>query len=211
MNYYDEILLQLQDLLAEKDYEKALRIIDNELELAYVPRDFEEKLLEYRQEIRKQMPSKRELSSEEIEAFLHGDEDHQLIAVDALHKLNLRQYLFLIRDYLKSDGFINAKVLLIDSLIEQGIEGFFEVNRDGKIITFEPQKMPRCYESEAYLDAQELLNEYYLKEPSKLLLAKQLLYKEVLSALPHVPLKEEGASMASRIEKYIDDAFAGVN
>lgn len=45
-NYYDDILKKIKDLYEQKEYLKASMIIDEELNMPFVPSDFEEKLLD---------------------------------------------------------------------------------------------------------------------------------------------------------------------
>ncbi|MBR3006717.1 MAG: hypothetical protein IKH68_08690 [Erysipelotrichaceae bacterium] len=52
------------------------------------------------------------------------------------------------------------------------------------------------------------MTEYYLKEPSKLKLAQQLLYKELLLFLPQIVDRKESKNLAKKIEEFIDQAFA---
>ena len=47
MNYYDEISASIEASIAEERYDDALLTIRNELSIAYVPSDFEEKLHGY--------------------------------------------------------------------------------------------------------------------------------------------------------------------
>ena len=46
MNYYDEILKKIEELLKDNKQDEVKRIVDDELSQAYIPRDFEEKLNE---------------------------------------------------------------------------------------------------------------------------------------------------------------------
>jgi hypothetical protein len=106
-----------------------------------------------------------------------------------------------------SDGFINAKVLLIDSLIRQQINHRFIYLNGKDRYEFNPADVTKADEAEGYISALKCLEEYYLKEPSKLLLAQQLLNKEALLALPFNLSHEDGLKIAEKIENYIDDAF----
>lgn len=79
------------------------------------------------------------MSLEEIEESLKGDREHQLRAVDALHGMNLRSCLDLVRAYLETDPDPLASALLIDSLIDQQISEELTLNRDGIGYTFIPR------------------------------------------------------------------------
>ena len=51
------------------------------------------------------------------------------------------------------------------------------------------------------------LEEYYLKDPSKLKMAKSLLYKELMLTLPITLEESEGLYVAKDICEYIEEAF----
>ncbi|MBQ6333450.1 MAG: hypothetical protein IJI46_00030, partial [Erysipelotrichaceae bacterium] len=139
--------------------------------------------------------------------YLFNDPEHQLRAVTELDKRNLRDLIDLCDKYLRSNGFINAKVLLIDSLIRQQIDHrFVYINNDDRY-EFNPKDVKKADEAEGYLSAINCLQEYYLKEPSKLLLAEQLLNKEALLALPFNLSYEDGIKIAEKIKNYIDEGF----
>lgn len=207
MNYYDELLSKLDELMDNKHYKEAEKLIDDELSMAYVPKDIESKLKEYKDEVKVYTFRSRSLNDEQIEEYLFNDPEHQLRAVTELDKRNLRDLIDLCDKYLRSNGFINAKVLLIDSLIRQQIDHrFVYINNDDRY-EFNPKDVKKADEAEGYLSAINCLQEYYLKEPSKLLLAEQLLNKEALLALPFNLSYEDGIKIAEKIKNYIDEGF----
>ena len=57
----------------------------------------------------------------------------------------------------------------------------------------------------------KVLDDYYMKEPSKFVMAKQLLNKEMLMNLPKMYSGDEGKEIADKIIKFIDDAFNSAN
>ena len=118
MNYYAEILKKIEELLKDNKQEEVRRIIDDELNQAYVPREFEEKLNEIKDSLVVDIKT-HSLSDEEIIEYLGGSKEKQLMAVSILDKKNLREYVDICNDYLSHEGFKNAKALLLDSLIRQ--------------------------------------------------------------------------------------------
>lgn len=203
MNYYEEILKEIKEAIDAGEDEKARKLIENELSVSYVPRDVEEKLHEYLKELKSEEYSPKPLSDEDLERYLKMDEIHQLMAVEQLNKKNLRDYLDLCQDYLSSDGYINGKVLLIDSLIRQEINCDFSYNDS----TFNPSKIIRVEESEGFLSGLQAIRERFMKDPSMMRMGEQLLYKEVLLALPETLSYDEGLIVADKIIKHILDAF----
>ena len=207
MNYYDELIDKIKLLLREKNYEMAEKLIQDELSLPYVPKDIEEMLYNLKEQIVKSTIPHR-ISDEEIEKHLfEGDIDHQLMAVNELNGKNLRQYIDLCQRYLDGNGFANAKALLIDSLIRQEINHVFHYKRDDDLMMFNPCSYEVIEDSEPFSAASRQLSEDYMKEPSKLQLARQLLYKELIMALPDVYTSEEAMILEERIVEYINKAF----
>ena len=206
MDYYDETLEKIDKLLKENNDKAVLDIINDELKQAYIPRDFEAKLYDYLDKIRPQKVTKT-ISDDEIIDFLKSSNEKQLLAVDALNKRNLRDYIDLCNDYLCSDAFLNAKVLLVDSLIRQEINEEIKMTNNGLEYNFIPKYLLPIEESDGFISGNKYLCDYYLKEPSKLELAKNLLYKELILLLPINQDENEGIIIAKNITKYIDDAF----
>ena len=135
------------------------------------------------------------------------DENHQLIAVEELNNKNLRDYYDLCNSYLQSDGFINAKVLLIDSLIRQEINKEYKLKRNDEITVFNPSQIVPPEESDGFKLCLSELRGYFMKEPSMLQIAEQLLYKEALLSLPDNIHEKDSSYLAGKIEKFITDAF----
>ena len=146
-------------------------------------------------------------NEEEIREYLKGNEYRQLVAVEQLNKLNLREYYDLCNEYLKSDGFINAKVLLIESLVRQEISDEYTMLKDGMLFNFIPRYVMLPEESEGYNTALKILSDYYMKEPSYFLMARDLLYKDCLMALPLSYIREEGEMLARNIISYLDSVL----
>ena len=205
MNYYDDILNKINELIKNNDINKALSIVEEELRAPYLPKDFNEKLLSIYDNFHKN--NTFIMNDEMIEDFLYSTNEKQLIAVDQLNKKNLREYIGLCNEYLTSKGFINAKVLLVDSLIRQEIGEEIKMDKDGLLFEFIPKYQLPIEESDGYLSGKKYLNDYYLKEPSKAKIALDLLYKEMIMNLPINMNEEEGIEIAIKIIDYINCAF----
>lgn len=205
MNYYDELLANIDKLISESKDEEALSIIQNELNLPYVPREIEEKLNKYLSKINVAKTGLKSLTDDEIIEYLSSNYEHQLLAIDALNKKNLRDFIDVCENYLKGDGFINAKALLIDSLIRQEIDYVFTYVNNGSFIEFNPAKLNPEDETEDFIKCRDILQDYYMKDPSKYQLGLQLLYKEALLSLPNTI---NSGVVSEKIIAYIDDAFS---
>ena len=211
MNYYDETIEKIKEYIDCNDFLSAKAIILEELKQVYIPADFEKSLYSYLSIINDNLNTNKTYSINDIEAFLMQDEQHQLIAVDYLDKLNLRDYIDICDSYLRQGSYKNGKVLLIDSLIRQQVDHEFTYIDDNNTYNFNPIKIPKIEESDIYKYIYNVLNDYYMKEPSKLMLAIQLLNKEMLLSLPNIIDIQYGNDIADKIINYIDSAFDSAN
>lgn len=205
MNYYDELIENIESLINNKEYDQALLIIKNELNLPYVPREIEIKLNKYLSTIKEATYALKSLTDEDILSYLDSDEAKQLIAVDQLSRKNLRDYIEIVENYLKGKGFVNAKALLIDSLIRQEINYEFAYVNDSSFINFNPSKLKIIEETDGFILALKEIEDFYMKDPSRSQMGIELLYKEALLSLPN---QINGDLTAEKIIKYIEDAFA---
>lgn len=207
MNYYDEALTKINKLIEENKINDAIDLINEELKAPYLPIDFEKKIKDIHSKISVSKTNNQRLTYDEIEEYLFSSYEKQLIAVVELNNYNLRDYVDLINKYLTSDGYINAKALLIDSLVKQEISDEIKYSNEGIEYTFIPKFVLPVEESDGFINAINYLNEYYMKEPSKLLMAKDLVYKEALLSLPLNLEAEEGEILAKKAIDYIEEAF----
>lgn len=203
MNYYDEILSKIEDLINKNEYDEAKSLLLAELKVPYIPKEIEQKLNEFLELIKEKTFIIKSLSDEEIIEYLKSDNTKQLIAIKELNNKNLRDYIDICEDYLKTNGHKEAKVLLIESLIRQEINYKFIYEN----ITFNPKDCLSPENSEGFLKGYEILNDFYLKDPSKLQMAIQLLYKECILYLPNSYNIEQGEQLSQKIINYIEKAF----
>lgn len=208
MNYYDELLTNIDKLLQQKRYDEAKLMIQNELNLVYIPKDVETKLNEYLSNIKEATYVAKSLSDDEISSFLYDNNEKQLIAVNELDKKNLREYIEICSEYLKKGTFKNSKALLIDSLIRQEVNREFEYVNDSLLLKFNPSLLKPIEKADGFIAASNYLNDVYMKTPSMLKISMDLLYKECILYLPKQANENEGIIFAKKIVKYIDNAFS---
>ncbi len=205
MNYYEKTLIDIKELIEKGNKEEAIRIIEEELKAPYLPKDFNDEILKIYNE--NKVSKSFSLSDDDLAIYLKDSKEKQLIAVSVLNKKNLRDYLDLCNEYLCSDGFINAKVLLVDSLIRQEINEEIKMENNGIEYNFIPKYILLVEESDGFIEGSKMLNEHFLKEPSKASLAIDLLYKELMLSLPINISEEECPILVNNIIGYIEKAF----
>ena len=201
--FYAECLEEIAQLIRQGRIPEARAKVDTELAMPYVPSDVLPALQDFDRQLRllaaeNRKPGVGVMSLEEIEEGLKGDREHQLQAVDALHGMNLRSCLDLLRAYLETDPDPLASALLIDSLIDQQISEELTLNRDGLCYTFIPRYQEEAAESDGFLQARALIREWLENEnPSLFNLCEQVLIREAYLALPLGFEEAEGISLAS--------------
>ena len=198
MDYYTEILNDLEKLLADGQYDDALFMIRSELRMPYVPPDFKEKL----EEMEKRIPRSDEHTvkvpdEDKIRELLKGDAESQMYAVYSLTNQNLRKHKVLIDDVFSSDILPQAKDILIYALIEQEISEEFTLNKNGLEYRFVPRYCLLPEESDGYQEAVKQLKEIYLHEPSLYQFAIDLLQEKCFS---HLPLGYEAEESGQLVE-----------
>lgn len=211
LNYYDECLAAISDLMQKKEYISALKLIESELSMPYVPADSLTKLkLAYKEcqfKVKENEPV-RSLSPEEIENALHSNEECQIMAVNALNKCNLRDMLDIVKEYLFNEHSAMAGALLMESLIKQQISEEITVKTDQGEITFIPRYTELPYESDGFLQAQKLLEQWFLNEDAGLYqLCMQILIQEAYLAMPINYEGDESLILALSITRYVFDCM----
>jgi len=207
MNYYDEILTKIDNLINEGNYVDAEFLIKTELNVPYIPKDIEIKLKDYLMIVNSNKTQVKNISKEEILKYLLDDEMHQLLAVNELNYVNLRMYIDDLYSYFHSDYSETSFALLVDSLIRQDIDYDIEYKRNGLIYHFNPSKLISIEDSKTFKDVLSMLEKHYLKDPSKYEIGKKLLYEKLLLALP-INLDEINADILfNDIVEIIEDAF----
>lgn len=199
MGYYDEILATIQTLLAENSFAKAYELIDQELKMPYVPLQFENELNKLKLICQQEIPDKHQFDLNLLEDYINGSKKQSLIAIDQLSKLNVRNYLDMISDFLtrSEDDSING--LLIDILIEQQINEVLTVYKDGLCYDFIPSALVRPSQAESYQLAAIILNNLLMSYPSLQKMAQQLLIEVFFKALPLSFENEESMMLALTI------------
>lgn len=207
-NYYDEILDEIEMCCMRNENDRALRLIENELSMPYVPSQLEKKLKELRIEIKADMKNTvRKLPGmEEIEAGLKGDTAAQLKAVDALSQLNCRNCIDWIQEYFDTYSHPNIQALLIETLIDQQISNEFRILYEGQEIVFIPRYAEKPQDTEGFVEAKRLLSNWFeSSNPSFMKLCEQLLIQECFLMLPMAYDFMEAESLALSIVESVSN------
>lgn len=209
-NYYDEIYSKINELFEAGAIAEAQKLLNDELNVPYVPKDFEERLKSLQKKFPKEQAEKKfSLTDQQLEDYLKDDAVKQMIAVDYLNTLNLRNYLDIVNEYLASqDGDKNAKALLIASLIEQDINEEVNLYKDGLVITFIPRYAEPVVYTDGFNSGLEFLKDIFANDnPSMYELGFNLLTRICYLNLPFGYETAEGEALAKSIVLYLYDCF----
>lgn len=138
MNYYDETILNIDSLIEKKDYDKALSLVINELEMPYIPKEYENIFLQKFDEIKSYKKVFPEFDDEKMLDYLHGNSFKQLNAINYLSKKNLNDYILEIEEYLLGEYDDDVKKHLILFLIQQKVNHLFKCKIGQEDFLFNP-------------------------------------------------------------------------
>lgn len=212
-NYYDEILEDVQKLLANNDWEEALFVLKKELEMPYIPKDIEEKLKYLQKEALYQKSQTYEPKEESLESILNhlkGSEKQQLAAAVALTGRNLRECIAEIQAWLEDNPCPEAAALVIEALGEQQINEEFVLAKNGIEYTFFGDDIVPIEMNSAVHLAIGFLNEWLSNDnPDFFEMAKTLLIHEAYLFLPlsyeDDEAKDFALSVLDQVSTLMDD------
>ncbi|KIM14115.1 DUF3196 family protein [Mycoplasma capricolum] len=191
-NYYDQILKKIKELVEKNNLTKALDIINQELEISYIPSDFEKSLYKIKKEIKEKQYHQlnKTYSISEIKALLNSKNNlDQIVGIKNLININIRLIIDEIKKYLLNiNNVYENKSLLLISLSDQQIDQEFEVLKDKKTSFLVNPKL---------LNIKEIYNTYYQVENQILEIinqkdifliqtCKQVLFSYFLYKFPYV-------------------------
>ena len=194
--YYEECLNKIQKLIDENLLDEARFLIQQELNMPYVPAEVEEKLRAYLLDTTPDSAI-HILSDEKIREYLCGNENQQLIALRQLENQNVRLYLEEIQHVFDSDPSVLVRIALMEILAMQQVSDAFDITVNGLSMKFIPAalELPNCSKGVAKADAY-LCDWLENDNPSLLKMCEECLIKEAYLRLP-LSIDEEDAQMLS--------------
>ena len=210
-NYYEECIEKISAFIQEGKLEEAEHLLKEELSMPYIPAFAEKQFVELQRQLHGLLSKtgfSGVLPSEIEDALLSEDPQRQLMAVQSLAQYSCRSYIEPIQAFfdLKPDAKIQA--LMIDILIEQQINEEFDIEHDGMELTFIPLYQERPHETDGYLRAVDLLNEWFENEnPTLCAMCQQVLIQECFLMLPMAFDEEEALSLVLSIVEYVSNSL----
>ena len=209
-NYYEQILKEIDEKINAGKLKEANHLLQNELNMPYIPLDVESSLKERLVDVRAQCNSQplRLLSSEEILSYLDQDLEMQLEAVQALNHYNCRPFLEQIQQYFDRKPHSNLQALLIDTLIDQEISEELTVHHCGQMITFIPRYVEKAEMTDGFVMAKQFLETWFeSNNPSFLQLCIQVLIQEAFLMLPLSYEENEAEILAMSVVNFVSKSM----
>lgn len=207
-NYYEMRLSEIRLAISENKFENALVLLDEELNMPYVPQPYLDEFKTLRDSIRiDTAPQAKYFESiEDIgEAFL-GNDALKLKAIMSLERLNLRAYLNEIEIILSNqnvDDWMKRQILIF--LIDQNINRDLKVHIAGDLINLNPSTLENPIGSKEYIDTYEYLIEKLESEnPSLLMLCIAELDQMTMENFPVHRIVIKGEEIIKRVNQYLN-------
>ena len=138
----------------KEDPIKALQVVEYYKSLPYISMEVEDLLNELRDELNKLLaPKKVEFSIEELKKFMYSKNENSVVsALHHLSKMNIRNHLDVMKEYLVSDVSYKYKALALFILIEQHIDEELLLKKEGLEYLIKPSEMSLPFDDFDYLD-----------------------------------------------------------
>lgn len=197
-NYYHEIITKVNNLISEKAWEQALTLVQEELAVIYIPRQYQEQFQKLYSDIVFNLKLKKENSKEENNFWTlakisevinnYQEEEQHPIAFYHLQNYNVRLILLAVVDYLLNPNNSNInKTRLLIVMKNQGIKDEFKVVKTHGTFTISPIKFPLWYELKIYQKISKLLEQkVYSDNPSLFQICSFLLNNYFESLMPKI-------------------------
>jgi tetratricopeptide (TPR) repeat protein len=212
--YYDIISLYVTALVALNQDEKAISLLESELTMPYIPFKYAnyfnetyDLLIKRKNQNAKPTNYFSSISTEELSTILI-DGDNKDVLVSAIYELkqrNIRLFLPLIRSFLKDDKKPRfAKALLLEALVEQGINEEFTFKTAEEQIEVNPKTLEVIVSNYVYdLFTKAFKNPLLDKNPSLLEYCFEVLTGYLGSIYPLTIEDDEVNLIAAAIHLYV--------
>lgn len=210
-DYYSQFWLKIDELMLEEKTDDVLRLVNEELSMPYIPMADEDRLRELAKSLKKEQVKRTPSLDEIVESIKKGDLG-SLAALDQLRKSNLRLLGGEIQGMFDASLHPLIGTLLIQICIEQQLTETFVWHKDGQRMEFIPMYLPLPWESDGYVSALQILQDWLENDnPSLLKMCVDVLDGEATLALPLSFSEEEAAILAASVLKFVYMAFNDVN
>lgn len=212
--YYEEILLEIAKLMERKQYKEVYDLLEDEFKMPYIPLESETKMIEIYNDVRARLNQEKNKRMDEdtLEETLHSSLEGAMQVVTYMKEHNIRKYSDMIRTYFVQKPHYLIKALLIEALIEQGVNEPFSTSVEGMDVEFIPAYIELPMEADGAQACIQILRTYFENEnPSFLMMCIDTLIKELYYRLPMNLEEDEAEALAVAIALYVYDAHEDVD
>ena len=211
MDYYQDIVLKCESLIAESKVKEVYEILEEELRMPYIPKDSEAKIVALYNQCRQQLEQdkpRKSYNEEDVETMLSGSLDEQFAAVEVLRGSNIRRHLPIIEHYFCEKPHYLVRSLLVEALIDQQIHGELKMVYEDMDIVFDPGFVEMPMESDGAVQAVAYLREWFENDnPTFAMMCVETLVKEAYLKLPFNIDEDESLPLAVAVVKYVFYAY----
>jgi tetratricopeptide (TPR) repeat protein len=220
-NYYYLIRYKLEALIELGRDEIALSIVDNELKMPYIPKEYDEyfkllsKHLNQRIKLVKKQNELTAMSDNELVDKLNNtlEPEKMLVMIDLIGKRNARNILkelSIFFENFKIPPFV--KLSLAEVLHDQAIDCNFKVINGKQIITINPIKLIPLFTQTSFISAKNLIED----SPFKFIASQKDIIYELLigywaSLFPQTITQEHASVMVAACMIYSDELLTQTN
>lgn len=198
-NYYNEIIAKINHFINEKLWEQALILVQEELALSYIPKQYQEQFQKLHSDIVFNLKLTKENDQEKSEFWTlemiskviidPKKEEQHPIAFYYLQNYNVRLILPIIINYFLNPNITNInKTRLLILLKNQAIKEEFKVIKTHGNFLIKPINFPLWYDLKIYQNISKLLEQkIYSDNPNLFQICNFLLNNYFESLMPKIP------------------------
>jgi hypothetical protein len=206
-NYYQELITRIAEHISREEYQEASELIEEELKLPYVPMDTYDRLISFRDQIKGYLskePSARFLSEKEVFEGLCRGGENAYQAISFLKKVNIREYLDIIQEYLLSDQTDRMIIsVLFDLCRQQEVGRELQYCDNGCWHSVRPSLLEDVTDNETFAQTLGLLQERFEnRNPSFMQLCFGMLGEYAYLRYPQ-PLDKDSEKLTDQIVRYV--------
>ncbi len=189
MNFYEEKIKEIKDLINKGEKTKATSLLKDELNMPYIPRKYESQFLDLRDKLISPKDNSKETlmtQDEALTALYSDDEVSKVIAISNMKKMNIRSFIDQVIKWIETSS--ESERVLVANLYELLVEQEIDVDIKIDSIKLNPLKSEDPLKSE-YIEM--TLNSIEKKEIDEIIWKEHAIDQTMLYVLKSFPKKLE--------------------
>jgi hypothetical protein len=205
-NYYWLIRYKIEALVESNQLQKALEVVQEELKMPYIPKDYVEYFETLGQQLNNQVKLSQKkdyfknLTDEDFSLMLlsEQDETNLLVLVEQFNHRNARALIPTVSSFVGLNYVANyIKMALLEILHDQAIDQEFVLTNKGKTIKINPLQLEPLFQQEGFKQAIKLIDEF---SNSITISQKEIAYELLISYLAdNFPIRVDAKTQPSLV------------